>query len=395
MKTKDEFLTDVLARLRIVLPQSTDRLIPLHEPTFGGNEWEYIKECLDTRWVSSVGQYVSRFETELAEYTGAKFAVAVVNGTAALHMCLRLCGVRPDDEVLVPALTFIATANAVNYCGAVPHFVDCAEETLGLDPLKLELYLQEVARVSGDECFNQQSGRRIKAVVPMHTFGCPVDLDVLVDVCERYKLALVEDAAESLGSYYKGRHTGNWGMLSALSFNGNKIVTTGGGGAILCNDRQLAEQAKHLTTTAKLPHAWAFSHDEVGYNYRLPNINAALGVAQLEQIASFLNSKRQLAMTYQSAFAGCQSIQYFKEPLHSSSNYWLNTFLLDDAYSKWLDDLLALTNQEGIMTRPCWTPLHHQIMYTNCPRMDLSVTERLAKRIINVPSSASLGGLHG
>jgi perosamine synthetase len=372
-----------------VLPADRD-FISLHEPRFAGNEWAYVKECLDTGWVSSVGTFVDRLEVDLASYTGVKRAVAVVNGTAALHICLMLAGVEAGDEVLVPALTFIATTNAVVYCGAVPHFVDSEERTLGLDPVRLAGYLAEIAKLRHDGCYNRGTGRRIKAVVPMHTFGHPVDLDPLLDVCKRFRIELIEDAAESLGSLYKGRHTGNWGRLSALSFNGNKIITTGGGGAILTNDEELATRAKHLTTTAKVPHRWEFTHDMVGYNYRLPNINAALGCAQLEQMPGFLANKRRLAECYAAAFEGVAGLRVFSEPEFARSNYWLNALLLDEELSAERDRLLVLTNDAGIMTRPAWTPMHRLPMFTECPRMELCVAESLERRIINIPSSEVL-----
>jgi perosamine synthetase len=383
----------VLHTLQSVIGQG-DGFVSLHEPIFSGREWDYVKECLDTGWVSSVGSYVDRFEQLLAEYTGVKRAVAVVNGTAALHVCLRLAGVEAQDEVLLPTMTFVATPNAVSYCGAIPHFVDSGEATLGLDPGKLADYLLEIAEVRGDGCFNGKTGRRIRSVVPMHAYGHPVDLDALLDVCERFKLVLVEDAAESLGSFYKGRHTGHWGKLSALSFNGNKVITTGGGGAILTNDEELGTLVKHLTTTAKLPHKWEFRHDMVGYNYRMPNINAALGCAQMEQLPGFLQRKRELAEKYRQAFADMAGVRFFREPEQARSNYWLNTLLLDDAHGEKRDELLALTNASGIMTRPTWSLMHTLPMYKDCPRMDLSVAENLEKRLINIPSSASLGGQH-
>lgn len=385
--------TEVLNSLKSVIGQS-DNYVSLHEPRFAGNEWDYVKECLDTGWVSSVGSYVDRFEVMLAEYTGVKRAVTVVNGTAALHVCLLLAGVESGDEVLLPTLTFVATPNTVSYCGAIPHFVDSEEATLGLDPGKLSDYLSEIAELQGDECFNMITGRRIKAVVPMHTYGHPVDLDPLLEVCERYKLVLIEDAAESLGSYYKGKHTGQWGQLSALSFNGNKVITTGGGGAILTNDEELGNLAKHLTTTAKVPHKWEFRHDMVGYNYRLPNLNAALGCAQLEQLPVFLQQKRALAQTYQQAFAGVFGLRFFTEPENAQSNYWLNTLLLDVFSSEKRDELLELTNSTGVMTRPTWTLMHKLPMFKNCPRMDLSLADSLERRLINIPSSASLGTNH-
>lgn len=381
--------TEVLNALKSVIGQS-DKFVSLHEPTFAGNEWAYVKDCLDTGWVSSVGSYVDRFETMLAEYTGVKRAVAVVNGTAALHVCLLLAGVKAGDEVLLPTLTFVATANAISYCGAMPHFVDSEETTLGLDPHKLADYLCEIAELRGNECFNRATGRRIRAVVPMHTYGHPVDIDPLLEVCERYNLLLIEDAAESLGSYYKGKHTGQWGKLSALSFNGNKVITTGGGGAVLTNDEELGTLAKHLTTTAKMPHKWEFCHDLVGYNYRLPNLNAALGCAQLEQLPGFLRRKRVLAQNYQQALAAVDGVRFFAEPEQSKSNYWLNVLLLDDACCEQRDALLEITNASGIMTRPTWTLMHKLPVFKDCLRMDLSVAEGLSSRLINIPSSAGL-----
>ncbi|OUQ90240.1 aminotransferase DegT [Brevibacillus brevis] len=368
--------------------------IALHEPSFQGNEWVYVKECLDTGWVSSVGKYVDKFEEMLKEYTGAKRAVAVVNGTAALHICLKLVGVERDDEVMIPALSFIATANAVAYCGAIPHFVDSSEETLGLDPVKLDEYLQEIAVVRDHACYNKQTGRRIKAVVPMHTFGHPVELDKLVDICERYHLELIEDAAESLGSYYKGRHTGNWGRVSALSFNGNKIMTTGGGGAIITNDESLGQLAKHLTTTAKQPHAWEFVHDQIGYNYRMPNINAALGCAQLEQLPAFLARKRALAHVYQDKFSDVEGVSFITEPNFCTSNYWLNVIRLKPEWNHLRDDILRLTNEHGLMTRPVWRLLSSLPMYEQAPRMDLTVALNLESSIVNIPSSSNLGAAY-
>jgi perosamine synthetase len=365
--------------------------IALHEPSFTGNEWNYVKDCLDTGWVSSVGKYVDRFEMELASFVGVNYAVAVVNGTAALHVCLKLVGVEAGDEVLMPALTFVGTANAVSYCQAIPHFVDSERTTLGLDPHKLEAYLQELAEVRGNDCFNKKTGRRMKAVVPMHTFGHPVDMDPLLQVCEKFRLRLVEDAAESLGSYYKGKHTGSWGQASALSFNGNKIITTGGGGAILTNDPSIAKLAKHITTTAKLPHTWAYYHDRIGYNYRLPNINAALGCAQLEQLPKLIERKRALAEWYSKAFESVTEIAFFTEAPFARSNYWLNALLLKEEFAANRDELLGQLNRLGIMSRPAWTLMHKLPMYANCPRMDLSVAESIEKRLINIPSSPHLG----
>lgn len=361
--------------------------VALHEPHFEGNEWAYVKECLDSTYVSSVGKFVDRFEAELADYTGAKFAIAVVNGTAALHVALLLAGVRPEDEVLIPALTFVATANAVSYCGATPHFVDSTERTLGLDPRALREYLSTIAELRDGVCVNLISGRIIRAVVPMHTFGHPTEIDDLLGVASDFGLILVEDAAESLGSTIGDRHTGTFGLLGTLSFNGNKTITTGGGGAILTNDMELARRAKHLTTTSKVVHRWSYQHDEIGYNYRLPNINAALGCAQLEQLPGFVKAKRDLFKRYQRAFAGIQEARIFEEPIGCSSNYWLQTLLLDEAVKELRDAVLAATNDAGLMTRPAWTLMHKLEPYHRCPRMNLPVADSLESRLVNLPSS--------
>jgi perosamine synthetase len=383
----------VLNALKSVLtPNKTP--LSLHEPQFSGNEWKYVKECLDTGWVSSVGKYVDRFEKDLTEFTSTKHAVAVINGTAALHICLQLVDVKPGDEVLIPTLTFVATANAVVYCGAIPHFVDSELKTLGMDPRKLVDYLKDIAEIRKDGCYNKQTNRRIAAMVPMHTFGHPVDLDPLLNVCNRYRIALVEDAAESLGSYYKGKHTGNFGRVSALSFNGNKVITTGGGGAILTNDEALGRLGKHITTTARVPHPWELSHDMTGYNYRLPNINAALGCAQLEQLPSFLEKKRALAERYKAAFSEVKGVSFYAEPQHAKSNYWLNVLLIDEQHVGQRDSLLKTTNRDGIQTRPAWTLMHRLPMFQQCPRMDLSIAEAIARRLVNIPSSAVLGEDH-
>lgn len=387
---KREFdIEDLIGVIRNVLGSSPGP-VALHEPLFAGNEWAYVKDCLDSGWVSSVGKYVDRFEHMLSEHTGAKRAVAVVNGTAALHICLKLAGVEAGDEVLVPALTFVATANAVAYCGAVPHFVDSEEKTLGMDPEKLSTYLAESSNNREGACYNRKTGRRIRAAVPMHTFGHPADLDPLAEVCGRFRLKMIEDAAESIGSLYKGRHTGNWGFLSVLSFNGNKTLTTGGGGAILTNDDLLADRIKHITTTAKVPHPWEYRHDLIGYNYRMPNINAALGCAQMEQLPDFIRRKRALAEKYRKAFSNMKGLRFFTEPDFARSNYWLNAVLLDRRNKGLLGGILEATNSRGIMTRPAWTLMHRLPMFEDCPRMDLSAAEDLEKRLINLPSSARL-----
>jgi perosamine synthetase len=379
----------ILDAIRSCLPAGHQRAA-LHEPLFSGNEWKYVKDCLDTGWVSTAGEYVGRFESMLAEYTGAKHAIAAVNGTAALHICLLLVGVRPGDEVLIPSLTFIATANAVSYCAAVPHFVDSEERTLGLDPAALSIYLDQIAEVRGGECINRASGRVIRAVMPMHTFGHPVDLDPLLEVCARFHIALIEDAAESLGSRYKGQHTGNRGVVAGLSFNGNKTVTTGGGGAIIVNDDELAQRARHLTTTARIPRGYEFIHDEVGFNYRMPNLNAALGVAQLEQLPGFVARKRRLAACYAQVFSDVPGVRFFLEMPFAESNYWLNALLLDKAEIAGRNALLDSLNANGIGARPVWNLLHELPVYVACPCAELPVAKQLAARIVNIPSSVFL-----
>jgi perosamine synthetase len=365
--------------------------VGLHEPKFCGNEWLYLKECLDTTFVSSVGKFVDRFEADLSAYTGAKYAVAVVNGTAALHIALTLSGVRLGDEVLVPTLTFVATANAVTYCGATPHFVDSEWGTLGVAPGPLREYLQRTTEQRGGRCFNKLSGKVVRAMVPMHTFGHPVDIEGLLSVAKDFNIVVVEDAAESLGSTYKGKHTGTFGLLGAISFNGNKIITTGGGGAILTDDAILARQAKHLTTTAKTPHRWAFDHDEVGYNYRMPNLNAALGCAQLEQLPDLLLAKRRLYQRYSEAFNSVSGVRLIAEPENCHSNYWLQCLLMDEVLDDQIDAVLDVTNDAGLMTRPMWRLMHRLKPYQNCPSAPLPVAELLERRLVNIPSSAFLG----
>ena len=366
--------------------------VALHEPCFAGHEWTYVKDCIDTGWVSSAGKYVERFEQKLAEVCGTRHAVAVVNGTAALHLALLLFGVKPGEEVLVPAMTFVATANAVVHAGAIPHFADSEMKTLGLDAAKLKTHLEAIAIRRGGSVFNRETGRRLAAIVPMHTFGHPCDMDGLLAVAEEFGIPLLEDAAEALGSSYRGKPCGSFGLLAALSFNGNKIVTTGGGGAIVTDDPSVARRAKHLSTTAKLAHAWAFEHDEVGWNYRMPNINAALGVAQLEQLPAFLAAKARLAERWQEVFAGMDGLRMFVPLEHVRSNHWLNALILDPEYRHLRDEILDLTNHEGLMTRPVWKLMHRLPAFADCPRMNLDVAVDLEQRIINIPSSAKLGG---
>ncbi len=390
MDTNSNLPQDIVSAIKSVVG---DGPLALHEPRFFGNEWVYLKECLDSTFVSSVGKFVDRFEDDLANFTGANRAVAVVNGTAALHVALRLAGVEAGDEVLLPALTFIATANAVAYCQATPHFVDSEERSLGIDAVALREYLSTITEIRNGQCVNRSTGRVIRAMVPMHTFGHPVDINALLAIAHDFHLQLIEDAAESLGSTVAGQHTGTFGLLGTLSFNGNKTITTGGGGAILTNDVDLGKRAKHITTTAKLPHRWNFVHDEVGFNYRLPNLNAALGCAQLEQLPGFLRDKRRLFEQYQAVFANVLGVHVVAEPAGCSSNYWLQTLLLDASHSGHRDAILDATNDAGLMTRPIWTLMSRLPMYANAPRAPLPVAESLEQRVINIPSSACLGSV--
>jgi len=387
MPPSNPFAKEVVAAIRGVVGPNP---VVLHEPSFEGNEWLYLKECLDSTFVSSVGKYVDQFETDLANYTGSKYAISVVNGTAALQIALKLAGVQPEDEVLIPALTFVATANAVAYCNAIPHFVESEEHTLGIDSAKLREYLQENSSQHSGQCINNITGRVIRALVPMHTFGHPSDMEGLLSIARDFNLALVEDAAESLGSYYLGQHTGTFGLFGTLSFNGNKTITTGGGGAILTNNEDLARHAKHLTTTAKLPHSWEFRHDEIGYNYRMPNINAALGCAQLEQLPAKIAAKRNLFDRYRVAFAKIKGVTLFEEPQNCQSNYWLQTLVLDENETDNQNLILESTNKVGIMTRPAWVLLNELTPFRDSPSMNLSTARSLSRRIINIPSSPSL-----
>ncbi|MHC8355020.1 LegC family aminotransferase [Pseudomonas sp. LB3P81] len=362
----------------------TNEFIPLHAPSFKGNERTYVVETIESTFVSSVGAFVDRFERDMCAYTGSPKAVATVNGTAALHAALLLAGVKPGELVITQPLTFVATCNAIAYCGAEPVFIDVDRHTLGLSPTALDKWLHEHARMDEDGlCRLKDGGKVVRACVPMHTFGHPVELDQLVEVCRRWGLIIVEDAAESLGSLYKGRHTGTFGQLGTLSFNGNKIITTGGGGMILTNET-LGVRAKHLTTTAKLPHPYEYVHDEVGYNYRLPNLNAALGCAQLEQLESFITLKRSLAARYEEELKDSE-LRFFHEPEDCRSNYWLNAVICENRDRR--DALLKATNDRGVMTRPIWQLMNHLPSFATCLRGDLSNATWLEDRIVNLPSS--------
>jgi perosamine synthetase len=359
--------------------------IPLHEPKFSGNEKLYVNDAIDSTYVSSVGKYVDRFEEMIRDYSGAKYAIATVNGTAALHMSLLLAGVKKNELVITQPLTFISTCNCVNYIGAESLFIDVDMHTMGLSASKLEKFLTEKTEVKNESCYHKQTGKRIAACVPMHTFGHPVEIDKIADLCSRFNIALVEDAAESLGSRYKGQQTGTFGLLGAFSFNGNKTITCGGGGMIVTNNKEIGELAKHLTTQAKLPHRWEFVHDYIGYNYRLPNLNAALACAQMEKLDEFISSKRNLSFHYEKLFAGSK-IKFMKEPEYSSSNYWINCILLQDRHER--DSFLNFTNENGIMTRPAWTLMNKLDMFKNYICENIENAIELENRLVNLPSSS-------
>ena len=366
----------------------TDEQVYLHNPYLIGNEKKYLNECIDSTFVSSVGRFVTLFEEKIANYTGAKKAVVCVNGTSALHMAMMLVGVERNDEVITQALTFIATCNAISYIGAHPVFIDVDRDTMGLSPVAVEKWLSHNAEMRTGVCFNKTTGRRIKACVPMHTFGHPVHLDELVAVCEKYNIELVEDAAESLGSFYKGKHTGTFGKVGAISFNGNKTITTGGGGALLFNDEKLAKQAKHLTMQAKVSHKWAFIHDAIGYNYRMPNVNAAIGCAQIEKIEHILSNKRETSTSYLNFFEGQKDIEFFKEPKDCQSNYWLNVILLKDKNAQ--QEFLQFSNDHGVMTRPVWQLMNKLPMFSDCQTDELENTKWFEDSVVNIPSSVRL-----
>ena len=362
--------------------------IPLHEPRFVKNEKEYVLDAIDSTFVSSVGPYVDKFEDMMCGITGAKYAIATVNGTNSLHLALLLAGVKPEDEVLTQSLTFVATANAISYCNAIPHFVDVDTETMGLSPSLLNSHLEEITIMKNGFCYNKIKGNKISACVPMHTFGLPLYIDELVLVCEKYNIAIVEDAAESLGSYYKGKHTGTFGLLGIFSFNGNKTVTAGGGGAIITDDKELARKAKHLSTQAKIPHKWEYQHDAIGYNYRMPNLNAALACAQLEQLDFYIENKRHLSDLYFDFFQNDKDISLVREIKNAKSNYWLNAILLKNKDER--DKFLEFTNKNGIMTRPIWGLMSTLEMFKDAPRSKLSNAEWLEARVVNITSSVRI-----
>ena len=362
----------------------------LHEPKFQGNEWAYLRECLDSAYVSSVGPFVDKFESLLCEYTGSSFAIAMVNGTAALHVAVLAAGVASGDEVLLPSLTFVATPNAVSYSGAIPHFIEIEENSFGIDPKLLEEYLDTITYIKNGECINKKTNRVIRAIIPMHVFGRIGNMPEILKVAEKYRLIVIEDGAESLGSKYQGKHAGTFGRLSALSFNGNKIITTGGGGAVLTDDEELAHKVRHISTTAKLPHRWAYIHDQVGYNYRMPNINAALGCAQLEQIDFFISEKKRLFVAYKNALRNIPELYLMEDSKDCKSNHWLQALMLKKEVAHLRDDLLDLLNSHGIGSRPIWTLMHKLEPFKNCPKMDLKISESIEGRCINIPSGVGI-----
>jgi len=363
----------------------TKEFLPLHEPKFLGNEKKYLNDCIDSTFVSSVGKYVDRFEEEFTQKVGSKFAIATVNGTSALHISLLLADVKKDDEVITQALTFVATCNAISYIGAKPIFVDVDLDTLGLSPTSLENFLEKNCEVIDSRCINKTTKKTIKACVPMHTFGHPCKIDKIKEICDRWHINLVEDSAESLGSYYKNKHSGTFSKVSAFSFNGNKIITSGGGGVIITDDEILAKKAKHLTTTAKVPHPYEYEHDIIGYNYRMPNLNASLLVAQLEQVDKFIKSKRDLALKYEEFFNSYKDIEFIKEPQDAKSNYWLQAVLLKDKDAR--DKFLDFTNKNGIMSRPIWKLMSELEMFKDCQKDDLKNSIYLQQRVVNISSS--------
>lgn len=366
---------------------NTRAAIPLHEPKFIGNEKKYIKKCIDTTFVSSIGKFVDKFEKKISKYTGVKYSVATINGTSALHISLILAGVEQDDEVITQPLNFVASCNAISYCKANPIFIDVDLDTMGLSPYALKMFLEKYTIIKNKKCINKKTKKIIKACVPMHSYGHPCRIDEIKKILKKYYIFLIEDAAESLGSFYKKKHTGSFGELGVFSFNGNKIITSGGGGCIITNNKFLAKKAKHLTTTAKVPHKWNFNHDMVGYNYRMPNLNAAMLVAQLENLKLFLKNKRSLAKKYE-VFSKKNKYNFFKETKNSTSNYWLNSIILQNKKKR--DEFLKKTNSNGIMTRPIWELMNKLPMFKNSQYDNLKNAKWLFDRVVNIPSSVKL-----
>lgn len=366
---------------------NTNKFIPLHEPRFIGNEKKYLNECIESTFVSSVGKFVDEFEDKISKFTGSKFAIATTNGTSALHISLILAGVGQDDEVITQPLNFVASCNAISYCNATPVFIDVERDTMGLSPSSLKVFLENNTIIKNKQCINKKTKKKIKACVPMHSYGHPCKIDEIKKICDEYFIFLIEDSAESVGSLYRNMHTGSFGQLGIMSFNGNKIITAGGGGCIITNNESLAKKAKHLTTTAKLPHRWDFNHDMIGYNYRMPNLNAALLISQLEKLNEFIINKRNLAKKYEIFFKGI-GFNFFKEPKNSDSNYWLNSIIFENNIQR--DEFLEKTNSNGIMTRPIWRLMSKLPMFKNAQHDDLKNSEWLSERVVNIPSSVTL-----
>ena len=364
--------------------------IYLHEPDIKKEDWKFVKECLSRNFVSSVGNYVTEFEETLKKFTKAKYVIATVNGTSAIHLALVVMGANENDEVILPSLNFVAAANAIKYCNAIPHFVEVEEETLGIDPVKLEEYLKKIVIKKNNISFNKYTKKRIRFMLPLHMFGHPAKILELKKIAKNYNLKIIEDAAESLGSTYKSKHLGTFGDIGVLSFNGNKIITTGGGGALLTNSLKIAKKLKYLSTTAKKPHRWKYEYSDIGYNYRMPGINASLGCAQMKRIKSYVSIKRKLFKKYKDGFKNIKDIAIFQEPKYAKSNYWLQTIILDNKISHLKEKILEKANNLGFSIRPIWKPLHKLNKFKLCPRMEMKITENLEKRILNLPSSVYL-----
>jgi len=378
-------LESLVSDIRAVF--DTQDFIPLHAPVFSGNEKKYVLDTIDSTFVSSVGDYVTRFESDFAAYVGSRYAVATMNGTSALHIALVLAGVDADSEVITQSLTFVATCNAIRYCSAYPTFIDVSKDNLGLCPEKLKTFLESSTKQTTDGLINTQTGRVIKACLPMHTFGHPAQIDAICAICADYGIPVIEDAAEALGSRYNDKHCGSVSTMGVFSFNGNKILTTGGGGMLVTDNEALAKKAKHISTTAKVPHAWNYDHDQVAFNYRMPNLNAALGCAQLEQLPVFIEKKRQLASRYKELFE-TKELSFLSEPAQARSNYWLNALLFKTQDER--DIFLTMSNEQKVMTRPVWTLMHKLPMFKSCYRADVSVSEDIETRLVNIPSSVIL-----
>ena len=392
MKKKNKILEIVKTLRQIIGPLSfhDKSNVYLHEPNIMKKDWKFVRECLNRNFVSSVGNYVTEFEETLKKYTKAKYVIATVNGTSAIHLALVAMGANQNDEIILPSLNFVAAGNAIRYCNSIPHFVEVEEETLGIDPIKLEKYLKKIVVKKNNKCFNKYTKKRIRFMLPLHMFGHPAKILELKKIAKKYNLKIIEDAAESLGSTYKNKHLGTFGDIGVLSFNGNKIITTGGGGALLTNSLKIAKKLKYLSTTAKKPHRWKYEYTDIGYNYRMPGINASLGCAQMKRIKSYVSIKRKLFNEYKLGFKNINDITIFQEPKYAKSNYWLQTIILDNKISSLKEKILEKANNLGFSMRPVWKPLHQLKKFKSYPRMEMKTTENLEKRILNLPSSVYL-----